>query len=347
MINDASGMPDYGSASVPAIKQYLQSAEHCGVDWRSILEAVNIHPEVLEDNNKRIPGQNMERILALLITASEDPCFGLHTAQFIEPASYSVLGYININCNTLRETLANTAIYEKIVGDMGVSSTHIDNGQVLQRWECRFRDPLVRRHVIENVLGSWKRYISEFGHLDTSLADSVWFEHGPPEDSDMLREYSDVFDCDVLFNQQASGFWFKEELLDVKLPQADRKLLKTLLDHATQILSEIDRDQPVNFRVRNLLRLMLKEREPSSAQIAERLNMSSRTLQRKLGAEGTQYQTVLSEVRLELALYYLENTTLSLDRIAHELGYGEARSFYRSFKQWTGRTAGSYRAENA
>ena len=71
--------------------------------------------------------------------------------------------------------------------------------------------------------------------------------------------------------------------------------------------------------------------------------MSSRTLQRKLGAENTQYKSLLNEVRLELALYYLENTTLSLDQISYELGYAEARSFYRSFKQWTGRTAGSYR----
>ena len=69
-------------------------------------------------------------------------------------------------------------------------------------------------------------------------------------------------------------------------------------------------------------------------------------MQRKLNAENTQYKSVLNDVRLELALYYLENTSLSLDQIAHELGYAEARSFYRSFKQWTGNTAGSYRANN-
>jgi AraC-like DNA-binding protein len=73
--------------------------------------------------------------------------------------------------------------------------------------------------------------------------------------------------------------------------------------------------------------------------------MSSRTLQRKLSAEGTHYTTLLSDVRLELALHYIENTSLSLDQIAYELSYTEARSFYRSFKQWTGRTAGSYRTE--
>jgi AraC-like DNA-binding protein len=67
-------------------------------------------------------------------------------------------------------------------------------------------------------------------------------------------------------------------------------------------------------------------------------------LQRKLGEEGTRYQDVLNELRLELALYFLKNTALSLESIAFELGYAEARSFYRSFKTWTGHTAGSYRS---
>ncbi|MFT5481727.1 MAG: hypothetical protein ACI9GW_000372 [Halieaceae bacterium] len=44
----------------------------------------------------------MERLHDLLIPATGDPCFGLH-------------------CSTLRETLAKTAIFEKIVGDMGAS----------------------------------------------------------------------------------------------------------------------------------------------------------------------------------------------------------------------------------
>ena len=104
-------------------------------------------------------------------------------------------------------------------------------------------NPTVRRQVIENVLASWHGFIGKFGHLDTSLADSVWFEHSAPEDDALLEVYQASFNCEVLFDQAASGFWFKEELLDIKLPQADKKLLKTLLDHATQLLADIDRDR--------------------------------------------------------------------------------------------------------
>ncbi len=85
-------------------------------------------------------------------------------------------------------------------------------------------------------------------------------------------------------------------------------------------------------QVKNLLRLVLKQQTPSSEMIAEMLGMSSRTLQRKLDEEGTRYKDLLNELRLELALYYLKNTDLSLDSIAYQLGYAEASSFYRSFK---------------
>ena len=63
---------------------------------------MGIDADILKDNSKHVPSHAMEQLLSLLIEASGDPCFGLHSAQFVEPASYSVLGYISMNCSTLR-----------------------------------------------------------------------------------------------------------------------------------------------------------------------------------------------------------------------------------------------------
>jgi AraC-like DNA-binding protein len=79
--------------------------------------------------------------------------------------------------------------------------------------------------------------------------------------------------------------------------------------------------------------------------VAGILGMSSRTLQRKLDEEGICYKDILTELRLELAFYYLKHNNLTVDAIACQLGYAEARSFYRRFKHWTGRAAGFYRAK--
>jgi AraC-like DNA-binding protein len=330
-----------GLASVPAVTQYLRAAEALGVDYEPLLTQVGIDRKVLTDINKHISSQAMENLLALLIEASGDPCFGLRSAQFVEPASYSVLGYISMNCSSLRMIQAKIPMYEKIVGDMGVTSVEVSNGMVLQRWSCHFKNALVRQHEVENVLASWCLFAQRF--LNFKGWHSVWFEHSGPSDPMLVKEYTDVFDCEVLFNQPASGFRFLESALDELFPQANERLLQMLLDHATTILANLDQSQVVAQKVKNLLRLVLKQRTPSSGIIAEMLGMSSRTLQRKLGEEGTSYKDLLNELRVELALYYLQNTDLSLESIAYQLGYAEARSFYRGFKQWTGRTAGSYR----
>jgi AraC-like DNA-binding protein len=108
-------------------------------------------------------------------------------------------------------------------------------------------------------------------------------------------------------------------------------------------MSHLSQHHTITAKVQNLLRLTISERAPSSPVIAEQLGISSRTLQRRLDDENTSFKDVLNDLRLELAQYYLKNTNFNMDTIALKLGYSETRSFHRSFKQWTGRTAGSYR----
>ena len=67
-----------GLASAPAIKQYLNAAQACGLDVQPLLLQAGIDAKVLEDNNRHLPNACMERLLALLIPASKDPCFEEH-----------------------------------------------------------------------------------------------------------------------------------------------------------------------------------------------------------------------------------------------------------------------------
>lgn len=330
-----------GLASVPAVTQYLRAAEACGVDYTPLLSRAGIAPETLQDNTKHVSAQSLEALLALLVEASGDRCFGLHSAQFVEPASYSVLGYISMNCSTLRMIQAKLPIYEKIVGDMGVTSIDVTDGFVLQRWSCQFNNPLARQHEIECVLASWCLFSRRF--LNFEGWHSIWFEHSGPGDRNLLDDYTELFGCEVFFDQPASGLRFAESALDEVFPQANEQLLQTLLDHATTLLSGLDNHKSTADQTKNLLRLVLKNQTPSSQIVADMLGISSRTLHRRLDDEGTCYKELLNQLRLELALYYLQTTRLSIDSIAHQLGYAEARSFHRGFKQWTGRTAGSYR----
>ena len=335
-------MNEQGNASIPAVQQYLKAAQSEGINYQPLLVQANINIDLLS-KNKTISNKALEDLIVLLASASNDPCFGLNSSRYVDPSTYGVLGYISMNCSSLREIFAKIPIYEKIVGDMGVTETQHLGDNVLQSWHCSFTNPIAHRHETENVLASWHTYTKRFLFLDY-VTQSVWLPHSAPEDPKVLAQYQTLFDCEVLFDQPVSGILISNEFLDRPIPQADENLLHTLLEHATLMMAEMDQHQLVSVQVKNLLRLMLKEQVPSSTLIAEKLGMSSRTLQRKLDDEGTHYKKLLNELRLELALHYIKNTKMSLDEIAYQLGYAEARSFYRAFKQWTGETAGSYRA---
>jgi len=72
--------------------------------------------------------------------------------------------------------------------------------------------------------------------------------------------------------------------------------------------------------------------------------VSSRTLARRLAAEGLTFSTVLDRLRADLARRYLQDEDLPISKIAWMLGYGEVSAFTHAYKRWTGRTPRQARA---
>jgi AraC-like DNA-binding protein len=90
----------------------------------------------------------------------------------------------------------------------------------------------------------------------------------------------------------------------------------------------------------------LKDREPSQEEVAEILNVSARTLQRKLGDSGTTFKEILDETRHALALAYL-SAPHSVSEITYLLGFSCTSSFTRAFRRWTGLSPSDWRARGA
>lgn len=110
-------------------------------------------------------------------------------------------------------------------------------------------------------------------------------------------------------------------------------------------LATLDASATTAQRVRATLLEGLPGGSLSMEGVARRLAMSKRTLQRRLVEEGTSYQDVLRDTRLELARHYLVRTSVPLGEISFLLGFEESNSFFRAFNDWTGRTPEAVRRE--
>ena len=127
----ATAPENLGFISVPALQQYVRSAESCGLSRDKVLAEAGIQPEQLLDNNGRLPGEVLQKLLNYVLPRCGHPLFGLQTSQFIQPGSYSVMGYIAMTSNTLAEAVSRMPQYEKLVGDMGTSTVAFEPGAIV------------------------------------------------------------------------------------------------------------------------------------------------------------------------------------------------------------------------
>ena len=102
----------------------------------------------------------------------------------------------------------------------------------------------------------------------------------------------------------------------------------------TKRLAELDIDESTSALVRSALSEMLPGGMCSIEDVAAKLGLSRRTLQRKLSEENTTFQKQLNSVRETLAIHYIRNTQMTTNDIAFLLGYQEINSFLRAFTVW-------------
>jgi len=120
-----------------------------------------------------------------------------------------------------------------------------------------------------------------------------------------------------------------------------------LLEQALEsvLKNYLDRMQGEQFaeQVRREIIKVIAGQEPSLDTIAERLHISSRTLQRRLVADGCSYRDVVNEVRQGMALRLVRDTQANFTDIAYQLGFRDASNFSRVFRRWFGATPSVFR----
>jgi len=157
------------------------------------------------------------------------------------------------------------------------------------------------------------------------------------------QKYKEYFGCaPVKRNSLSIRFSIKDTQL--QFLTANAGIWNFFEEGLRQQLKDLDSEASTSDRVRAVLIKQLPTGDIAIDNIANLLAMSKRNLQRKLSAESSSYQTVLQQVRRDLAEYYLQNTAMQLGEISFMLGFGDQGSFTRAFGEWTGASPGQFRS---
>jgi AraC-like DNA-binding protein len=101
-----------------------------------------------------------------------------------------------------------------------------------------------------------------------------------------------------------------------------------------RLLDELRLSGGLAGRVREILLSNLAQ-NTSFGSVARRLNMSQRTLRRKLQQAGTSFRELIDELRTQMAVKYVRDTDLTIEEIGYALGFNDAAAFRHAFRRWT------------
>ena len=137
------------------------------------------------------------------------------------------------------------------------------------------------------------------------------------------------------FDAGINRLTFDSHWLSVRLPGFDRINSKIVRDQLDTLLPMRGVRNEIVESLSSHLRCDI-ETTPRQSELASLINVSERTLRRRLNRQDSSYRELRDEARYERARDLLLNSELSIAEVADAVGYSDARAFRRAFKRWAG-----------
>ncbi|MBE7419600.1 MAG: AraC family transcriptional regulator [Ideonella sp.] len=327
-----------------------------GVPVAALLEGSGVAPAMLDDPEARVSVRQLLAVLARAATLAPEPGWALRTGTRVRITHLGLYGYALLASPTPRHAIDFALRYRALASPLiGLAFAHAGDEAVWSFSDTlglRGDAPLLRA-VIELQLGTQLALHRDV--LGAALAPlRVRLSYPAPPHAAL---YGELLGCtDVAFDSGADELRFDAAWLERPLA-AGNAITAAMVQHTCdQLLAELQAAAAhgtrggaalavtsTAARVAGLL-LRTPGQFPDIETVAAQMAISSRTLRRRLLAEGRSFQQLLDEVRHQLALDYLRRTRMSNEDIAAALGFSDAANFRHAFKRWSGLSPAAWRS---
>lgn len=333
-INIKAAPGNYISLLLSALK------EDMGADTDKILNKVPVKQAVLNNPREWVGLATLYKLIQAAYDISDQPAMGLYYGRRLNLSAHGYVGYAAMCSNNLEQAIEIGIKYLKTRTPlMGIEFfIDEDNQQAVMQFTTYLIYGRLRRFMLETVISSFHQMRSFL--LGDKLGEAeVCFKYPKPSYS---GEYNKFFGSKAKFGQKANQYRIPLSELNHRLALADPHAKANALLQCEHELSRLSEQQDLITTIR----LILLEQPgfiPDMLSVAERLHMSPRTMRRHLSQLHTSFQEIVDNVREEIAMKYLEETTLSIEEISDLLGYSNPSNFSNAFKRWTGRVPSEVR----
>jgi AraC-like DNA-binding protein len=312
------------------------------LDAGTIFREAGLDPAKLSDVVARYSLQNLQKLWGLV----QDRCdegIGISVGNRWNPTTFHALGFAWLASASLGEALYRFSRYGEFLND-GLQYE-------LKVQKLHYRFIVAAKSDIQDDQTTLFSSASSDAAI-TALIKMIRMLLGeqyepteivcphPPNSASLLLEQ--VARCPVRFGGNTIEFVFDHRDVERKLITGNAELSVANEQILTKHLAEFNTER-LTTKVELEIVKQLPTGNIKEENVSRSLNLSARTLQRRLAEEGTSFAQLLLSTRKKLAASYISDNKLAISEVAFLLGFSEQANFTRAFKRWHGLSPSHYR----
>ena len=308
----------------------------------------NVTVEQLLDDSDLAAGQLLDpswqidfdvytHLLRRALALTGEPGLGFHLGLQMKVTCHGLIGFAAMIASDVRGALEvaqeflplqSSAVGLRLVVEGDMASLYVD-----QKWPDR---ALCEAGALFVLLGFAQMGEAVTGRKLHGIGD---FTFPRP---DYFDRFEHLLPGTVRFSQPETRAVFPAGYLDLPLIMADPLTARLAREQCKRELNAL----AGRAGVAGLVRELIYDEAlgfGTMDDVAVRLHVSVRTLQRQLAQEGSSFSAILDEQRRHHAIRLVRQHQASLESVAEKLGYSDVTNFSRAFRRWTGKTPARFR----
>ncbi len=306
-----------------------------------LIAKIGLTKETLQVTNGTVSGLAFRLLLDLNIAIHDSPIpYSLKVANEFNIATHGMLGLAIASAKNLEEALGLATTFTPLINPAINAEKQNDDTNTLCIMTCNSAFGNAGNVLLEVSMMVLKQFLLQT--QNNVRPEYLRFSH---QNEFSIHYYEECFQCPVHFNSEDTCMAILTENLASPMLFHDESTASVMQTHLEKEMNRYKQTKnPWTTEVRKYVSLHLSDSQlTSKVAVSCYLNITPRTLTRKLSQENTNYQLLLEERKLSAAKHFLKLTKKSISHIAYEVGFNDPQTFSRAFKRWTGVSARKYR----
>ncbi|MEV0248226.1 AraC family transcriptional regulator [Nocardia sp. NPDC050712] len=322
---------------VTSVALLVEYAVGRGLSTAAVLRGTDVSESQLnEPAGEVMLGQELAVLRNIVAGLDDEPGLGFLAGLLCHPPSLGVLGFALLTSPSLRHALEIGLRYADLSFTAAAHTLHDEGSEVRISRDDQALPPEIRRFALERDLAAISTIQQDL--LATRIPVErveVQFDAHP-----VYEMFGAVLGVEnIRFNAPQTALVVRTSVLQLPLPQANVASARMYEQQCAELVQRRRSRVGISKQVRQLL--VREGGMADQSRIAVALNLSVRTLRRRLADEGTSFRELSNET-LGLLAEELLGAGLTVENVADRLGYSSVSAFTSAFRTWHGLSPGNF-----